>query len=730
MTPLELVALMQQRNIVMPDEFYSLDILQRQYAFTVSKLASVEQMRFVLNALAKSIKDGGTFGDFKKQIAKDGIKLPESYLDNVFRTNVQNAYSRGRWLEQQASKAERPYLQYRAINDSRVRPSHLKLDKVIRHIDDVFWQTHTPPIAYRCFLPGTKIQGDLRGAIRRKYLGVAVEITTVSGKSLRLTGNHPVLTSRGWIRADMINSGDNLLSYGNPVEAVHADVTPVQVNDNQAVASVENLFDSLWRDALTVTEGATLKLNCDFEVGDCEIDIDVANGGLVGETQSQSQTSVSEYGLVNRSDRTRLALKSIGAAYISASTFYPIDPKNAVNISGGAANKFGDSLGSQLRCGVSIKDELLQIVIRFPSGFPCSRTLPLSATRSLFNGLPLERFRLASAAHDDSLFGELSLKGAARDLGLFRYLLKAHAGVVQVDPVVNVRKFNFDGHVYDFQSNEGVLVADGIITHNCRCYTRSLSLKDAMEAGITPDDKLPQVQPDAGWTFKPSQPPEQQIIEYAEAQLSEVAAEYPAARQSIEEIRRLIRQEGDAAQETIKRLGLTDATRQTLPQMVEQAVALDVNLDPSAVTMVNEYANGTGQQLDDYINGNKNTGVGNRVMDWLKRSYDSVAKAAKQLKKKLSGNLDAPNYVFGKGQVIGINTPALFRQATKGQQVEIINARGLGIDLSKLGSDGVLLPPDLRLEVVDVKDGVVVMQPTTKAATQLFKATGGQLFAL
>lgn len=312
MTLLELVALMQQRNIVMPDEFYSLDILQRQYAFTVSKLASVEQMRTVLNALAKSVKDGSTFSDFKKQIAKDGIKLPEAYLDNVFRTNIQNAYSRGRWLEQQDSKAERPYLQYRAINDSRVRPSHLKLDKVIRHIDDDFWKTHYPPIAYRC-----------------------------------------------------------------------------------------------------------------------------------------------------------------------------------------------------------------------------------------------------------------------------------------------------------------------------RCYIRSLSLRDAMEAGITPDDRLPNVSPDAGWTYKPSQPPEQQIIDYAEAQLSETVAEYPAARQSIEEIRRLIRQEGDAAQETIKRLGLTDATRQTLPQMIEDAVALDNTLDPSAVTMVNEYANGTGQQLDDYINGSKNTGVGNRVFDWLKRSYDSVANAAK-----------------------------------------------------------------------------------------------------
>lgn len=410
MTELELINLMAQRKIVMPDEFYSLDIAQRHFAFTVSKLSSVEQMRTVLNALQKSVKDGGTFNDFKKQIAKDGIKLPESYLDNVFRTNIQNAYSRGRWLEQQANKANKPYLQYRAINDNRVRPKHLKLDKIIRHIDDEFWLNNYPPIAYRC-----------------------------------------------------------------------------------------------------------------------------------------------------------------------------------------------------------------------------------------------------------------------------------------------------------------------------RCYVRSISERDALEQGITPDNQLPTGVADDTWTFKPRLSPEQQIDDYANTQLDMFANDYPQSRPAIQSIKDQIKAEGEAAQQTIRLLGLNDTTRQTLPDMVARAVELDKSLQPSAIAMVNEYANGSGTAIDNYMQVAKDTPIGSRVSDWLKSAYSSVLGAAKSLKNKLTGNLNAGAYVFAKGQVIGINTPSLFKAATIGQRVEIINAKGLGIDLNKLGSDGVLLPPDVRLEVVSVLDGVVTMQPSTKAATQLFSANNGVL---
>lgn len=132
------------------DEFYSLDLNSRQYAGTVSHLAAVEQIKTVLNLVNKSLEDGSTFQDFKKQVESEGIELSEHHLANVYRTNMQNAYAHGRWQQQQQGKEHRPYLKYTAINDSRTRPTHLALDGIIRHIDDPFWLTYYPPNGYQC----------------------------------------------------------------------------------------------------------------------------------------------------------------------------------------------------------------------------------------------------------------------------------------------------------------------------------------------------------------------------------------------------------------------------------------------------------------------------------------------------------------------------------------------------------------------------------------------------
>lgn len=87
---------------------------------------------------------------FALRIAESEIILPKHYLDNVFRTNIQNAYGHGRWQQQQKNKAKRPYLMYSAINDSRVRPAHLALNRIVLPIDHPFWLTHYPRLGFRC----------------------------------------------------------------------------------------------------------------------------------------------------------------------------------------------------------------------------------------------------------------------------------------------------------------------------------------------------------------------------------------------------------------------------------------------------------------------------------------------------------------------------------------------------------------------------------------------------
>ena len=149
-TFLEALEYARNKKIVLPDEFYSMDLKTRQMATTVSFLSSLEQIETVIKAVNKSIADGGTFNDFQKLIAESEIILPKHYLDNVFRTNIQNAYGHGRWQQQQRNKAKCPYLMYSAINDSRVRPAHLDLNRIVLPIDHPFWLTHYPPLGFRC----------------------------------------------------------------------------------------------------------------------------------------------------------------------------------------------------------------------------------------------------------------------------------------------------------------------------------------------------------------------------------------------------------------------------------------------------------------------------------------------------------------------------------------------------------------------------------------------------
>lgn len=140
----------RDKKVVLPEEFYLLDLNARQYATTVSGLASLDQIKTVINLSNKAIESGSTFQEFQKAVKESGIELSPHHLNNIFRTNIQNAYAHGIWTQQQENKANRPYLRYSSLSDSRVRPSHLALNNIIRHIDDSFWYTYYPPNGFEC----------------------------------------------------------------------------------------------------------------------------------------------------------------------------------------------------------------------------------------------------------------------------------------------------------------------------------------------------------------------------------------------------------------------------------------------------------------------------------------------------------------------------------------------------------------------------------------------------
>lgn len=121
-------------------------------AFYVTGLAHHDLVQLVSDGLEDALKNGETLADFKTRImtAIQTQGWHDYRIENIFRTNLQTAYAAGRYKKMQAVKASRPYWQYLAVMDRRVRPSHAILDGKVYPADHEFWATHYPPNGFRC----------------------------------------------------------------------------------------------------------------------------------------------------------------------------------------------------------------------------------------------------------------------------------------------------------------------------------------------------------------------------------------------------------------------------------------------------------------------------------------------------------------------------------------------------------------------------------------------------
>jgi hypothetical protein len=64
--------------------------------------------------------------------------------------------------------------------------------------------------------------------------------------------------------------------------------------------------------------------------------------------------------------------------------------------------------------------------------------------------------------------------GAADQPDPARAIMARHPGAMAADEVVEVNRSEFSGYVYNLETRDGWYVADGIVTHNCRCSWRTL----------------------------------------------------------------------------------------------------------------------------------------------------------------------------------------------------------------------------------------------------------------
>lgn len=244
-------------------------------AFTVAGL-ELEQIRSDVQRLAvRALQEGWSLDRFQVELdaasvryvepvyaraGTVGEKVLDFHAEMVFRTNAVRAYDDGRAdaMRDPVVRDLLPGQEFSAILDDRSTLFCRAHDGFRRPTTDPVWEDLLIPSHFNSVVAGTRVttragavpvegvhRGDWvlthRRHWRRVYdvmakpndTGGYVEVTTASGRRLRATGEHPVLTRRGWVRADQLVVGDEAFEC-------HADRLGAVAQSEGVVADTED----------------------------------------------------------------------------------------------------------------------------------------------------------------------------------------------------------------------------------------------------------------------------------------------------------------------------------------------------------------------------------------------------------------------------------------------------------------------------------------------------------
>lgn len=275
-----------------------------------------------------------------------------------------------------------------------------------------------------CVAAETLVAGpEAARGFRREYAGKLVEVVVASGDELRITPNHPILTPRGWRPAGLLREGDEVLRDGANVERQRG-----RVEDPRDVRSIEQVFEAI-EQLPSAARGARRMKRFDFhgDFTDAEVDVVAADRRLLRHVCAEGAQRVREALLVGG------------------------DPSPAAGAAGGR------SLRALLRErdvaeGFAAGPNLLDIASPLFRGHRGDREADSLTVASADLHASVEQHTLECFARNGQLVGEP---------------LEGMPGVVTRDHVVEIRHFDWAGHVYNLSTAGGWYTGNGLILQNC-----------------------------------------------------------------------------------------------------------------------------------------------------------------------------------------------------------------------------------------------------------------------
>ena len=166
------VAWFQKRLGMTRAQVNRLTLDARRKVFFVTGLSDLELIKSVQDSLARSIENGSTFEEWKKEVKEkklfQGPEFTHRRLETIFRTNMQNAFATGRYMEMTAPAVlkRRPYWRFSAVRDGRTTKVCAAAHGTILPANHPWWKTHIPPLHFNCrstFVPMTEKDAKAAG---------------------------------------------------------------------------------------------------------------------------------------------------------------------------------------------------------------------------------------------------------------------------------------------------------------------------------------------------------------------------------------------------------------------------------------------------------------------------------------------------------------------------------------------------------------------------------------
>lgn len=348
-----------------------------------------------------------------------------------------------------------------------------------------------------CLVPETLVSGlNPYAVVSRHYDGEIITIRTTSGKLLTVTPNHPILTDHGWVAANLLKHGDNVISYSG------RDWTAFGMDPNEYLmpTRVKDVFSANWMDGFTSVPTAAEDFHGDgigsnvHVIRTHRLLLDknnpairkpgtqkVFSGGYVskdtlarfGDFRSVERSMfMTPYGVLCLPDSAQLFFTGHTSCVNLSGGDLPTrsnSRSDQARINGSSGNAKGDSQTIDTFASIETLDNIAnwkgKLVASDFTGFLASNGIPDGFTSK--QPIDLEVIR-------QSLLARVP-PGSAD--------LNAITSEIVLDGIVEINTTSFRGHVYNLQTETEWYIANGIITHNCAMLPLVIGAKNDIPSG-------------------------------------------------------------------------------------------------------------------------------------------------------------------------------------------------------------------------------------------------------